>query len=74
MSEEKNAINISINLDEIYTGDEYGETIARIIKDEIEYYIKSEVKKIMKKDKELKKFISDYKSKVVTKIIDGMAK
>lgn len=63
-------INASIDLDELWTGSEWSETVASMITDELRAVIRAEIKKSLKDDPKLKKMIAAYKTTAIQQAME----
>lgn len=72
MEEEKEAMKISIDLDEVMSGDHWETTVGEIIRDEIKLVVRSEVRKFAKNSPELKKAIKALEKHAAKQITDSL--
>jgi hypothetical protein len=71
MKNKESLLNISLDLNGLWADDD---SVANIIKDEIECCIRKEVVKVVKNDKSLNKAIIDYKAKAIEGILKEIMK
>lgn len=67
------AIKIELDIDKIWTGDEWGTTLGEIVRDEIKAIVKSEVKKALRENSDLKKAIAALQKKAAANIFENLA-
>lgn len=70
MSETK--LKMELDLDSIWTGDEWGTTLGEILKDEIKTVVRSEIKKSLRENSDLKQAIAALRRRAAQKIIDEL--
>ena len=66
-------IEATIDLDELWSGDEWDSTVAGLIRDELKIVIRKEIKNAVQKDPTLKKAIKSIQNKAAQTIIEAMA-
>ena len=62
-------INAILDLDDIWVGHEWDETIGSIIRDEMKTLVKTELRKALKEDREFQKAMRTMKKKAIQQLL-----
>ena len=65
-------LDISLDLDNLWTGAEWDETLGEMLREEIRSVIKAEMKKSVKEWAGLKKVIKEYKQRAIQEAMDNI--
>jgi len=65
-------LKVELNLDDIFTGADWSETIGEILRDELKGEIRAQMKKAVKEDKSLQRVIKEYKNRAVRGAMDAL--
>jgi hypothetical protein len=62
-----------IDLDDLWSGDEWGTTVGQILTDELRSVIKAELRKSIKSDKDFTKLIEKLREQAITEALKAVA-
>ena len=65
-------LKIELDLDKIWTGDEWDTTLGEIMRDEIKAVVKAEIRKALKSSTDLKRAIATLQKRAAANIIEGL--
>jgi hypothetical protein len=65
-------LKAELNLDELWTGAEWQESVAGMIKDELKFAIRDAMRKALKEDKDLQKVIKEYKKRALKEALQNI--
>ena len=65
-------MKIELDLDTVFSGNDWGTTVGEIVRDEIRALVKAEVKKAVKTDKKLLAAIKKLQAKAAEGIVDAL--
>ena len=63
------SFEIKIDLDEIFSGDNWGTTVGEMVREEVRSVVRSEIKKAVKSDADLKKAIKALQKRAAQNIV-----
>ena len=67
-------MNITVDLDELLTADEWGENLGTVVRAELKSIVRSALKASLKKDADLKRAISKLTEAAIAKILGEVGK
>jgi len=65
-------LKVELNLDDLFTGADWQETIGEILRDELKGEIRQQMKKSVKADTKLQRVIKEYKNRAVKEAMNKL--
>lgn len=65
-------LNVQLDLDDIWTGEEWSSTIGDLLRDELRAAIKAEIRSAIKKSPPLKKIIKKYQDRAIAEALEKL--
>ena len=65
-------MKIELNLDDVFSGDDWGTTVGEIVRDEIRALVKAEIRKAIKTDEKLKAAIKKLQDRAAEDIVAAL--